>query len=53
MIDTYIIGDITDRDAKTFGMFSTRQAVFGGIGVVISLVLFFGVLPEEIGRAHV
>lgn len=47
MIDTYIIGDITDRDAKTFGMFSTRQAVFGGIGVVISLVLFFGVLPED------
>ena len=22
MIDTYIIGDITDREAKTFGMFT-------------------------------
>lgn len=47
MIDTYIIGDITDREAKTFGMFTMRQAICGGLGVTVSLVMMFGVLPKD------
>lgn len=47
MIDTYIIGDITDREAKTFGMFTMRQALCGGLGVAVSLAMMFGVLPKD------
>lgn len=47
MIDTYIIGDITDREAKTFGMFTARQAFWGGLGVIVALSVCFGVLPKD------
>ena len=52
MIDTYIIGDITDREAKTFGMFTMRQAICGGLGIGVALAMMFAVLPKDMDSTN-
>ena len=48
MIETYIIGDISNREAKIVGNFTARQALWGGTGVALSVVLMLNVLPTTI-----
>lgn len=46
MIETYIIGDIQNREAKTFGNYTTRQAICGGLGIICNIFMYTKVVPE-------